>query len=85
MRIALAQVNPTVGALEANAALVIERMREAEAAGADLVAFPELVISGYPPEDLLLKDHFLGRCWSALLAGGGRQPADVRPCRRAGG
>ncbi len=67
MRIALAQVNPTVGALEANAALVIERMREAEAAGADVVAFPELVISGYPPEDLLLKDHFLNQCWSMLL------------------
>ncbi len=67
MRIALAQVNPTVGALEANAALVIEWMRAAEGAGADVVAFPELVISGYPPEDLLLKDHFLTRCWSALL------------------
>ena len=59
MRIALAQVNSTVGDLEANAALVIERMRAAQAAGADIVAFPELVISGYPPEDLLLKDHFL--------------------------
>lgn len=67
MRIALAQVNPTVGALEANAALVIEWMRAAEAAGAAIVAFPELVISGYPPEDLLLKDHFLTRCWAALL------------------
>ncbi len=67
MRIALAQVNPTVGALEANAALVIEWMRTAAAAGADIVAFPELVISGYPPEDLLLKDHFLARCWTALL------------------
>jgi NAD+ synthase (glutamine-hydrolysing) len=66
VRIALAQVNSTVGALEVNAALVIDRMREAEAAGADIVAFPELVISGYPPEDLLLKDHFVGRCWSAL-------------------
>jgi NAD+ synthase (glutamine-hydrolysing) len=66
VRIALAQVNSTVGALEANAALVIDRMRDAEAVGADIVAFPELVISGYPPEDLLLKDHFLSRCWSAL-------------------
>ncbi len=67
VRIALAQVNPTVGALEANAALVIEWMRAAEAAGADVVAFPELVISGYPPEDLLLKDYFRAGCWSALL------------------
>jgi len=67
VRVALAQVNPTVGALEANAAMVVEWMRVAKAAGADVVAFPELVISGYPPEDLLLKDHFLDRCWSALL------------------
>ncbi len=66
MRIALAQVNSTVGALEANTALVIEKMRAAEAAGADIVAFPELVISGYPPEDLLLKDHFLSGCRDAL-------------------
>jgi NAD+ synthase (glutamine-hydrolysing) len=42
-------------------------MRVAAAAGADIVAFPELVISGYPPEDLVLKDHFLSQCWSALL------------------
>jgi NAD+ synthase (glutamine-hydrolysing) len=67
VRIALAQVNSTVGALEANTALVIEKMQAAEAAGADLVAFPELVLSGYPPEDLLLKDHFLTGCWDALL------------------
>ena len=66
MRIALAQVNATVGALEANADLVIETMQAAEAAGADLVAFPELVIAGYPPEDLLLKDHFVSGCEAAL-------------------
>jgi NAD+ synthase (glutamine-hydrolysing) len=67
VRVALAQVNSTVGDLEANASLVADWMRAAEAAGADLVAFPELVISGYPPEDLLLKDHFLSRCWEVLL------------------
>jgi NAD+ synthase (glutamine-hydrolysing) len=67
VRIALAQINPTVGALEANAARVIEGIGVAAAAGADIVAFPELVIPGYPPEDLLLKDHFLAQCWSALL------------------
>jgi NAD+ synthase (glutamine-hydrolysing) len=66
VRLALAQVNSTVGALEANAELVIERMEAARVAGADLVAFPELVIAGYPPEDLLLKDHFLAGCWRAL-------------------
>ncbi len=66
MRVALAQVNPTVGDLEGNAALVIDRGREALRAGAEVVAFPELVISGYPPEDLLLKEHFLRECAAAL-------------------
>ena len=67
MRIALAQINPTVGDLEGNARLVIERAHEARAMGASVVAFPELAISGYPPEDLLLKDHFLMGCRAAVL------------------
>jgi NAD+ synthase (glutamine-hydrolysing) len=67
VRIALAQINPTVGDLEGNARLVIERAHQARAAGADVVAFPELAISGYPPEDLLLKDHFLAGCRAAVL------------------
>jgi NAD+ synthase (glutamine-hydrolysing) len=67
VRFALAQVNPTVGDLKGNARMVIERARQARAAGASVVAFPELVISGYPPEDLLLKDHFLAGCRAALL------------------
>jgi NAD+ synthase (glutamine-hydrolysing) len=66
VRIALAQVNPTVGDLHGNAALVREHIRRARGAGAELVAFPELVISGYPPEDLLLKDHFVDDCRGAL-------------------
>ncbi len=66
MRIALAQIDPTVGALEANGALVIEHARRAQGVGAALIAFPELVISGYPPEDLLLKDHFLAGCATVL-------------------
>ncbi len=81
MRVALAQVNATVGALEANGALVAEWIKSAGAAGADLVAFPELVISGYPPEDLLLKDHFLARCWDVLLA---VAPASVDICALVG-
>ena len=68
MRIALAQVNPTVGDLAGNAALVIAKIREAAAAGAELVVFPELVLSGYPPEDLLLKGHFLEGCRKELAA-----------------
>lgn len=62
MKVALAQVNPTVGDLSGNGRLVVEYTRRAAADGAGLVAFPELVISGYPPEDLLLKDHFLAGC-----------------------
>src|SRR5262245_47759300 len=59
VRIALAQVNPTVGALEANARLVVDWMDRARGLGADIVAFPELVLTGYPPEDLLFKPAFI--------------------------
>ncbi|HKW69463.1 MAG TPA: NAD+ synthase [Candidatus Dormibacteraeota bacterium] len=59
MRIALAQVNPTVGDLSGNARLVIEGIGRARTLGADIVCFPELVITGYPPEDLVLKPSFV--------------------------
>jgi NAD+ synthase (glutamine-hydrolysing) len=59
LRIALAQINPTVGDLEGNLALMLEVYGRAEAAGCDLVAFPELATTGYPPEDLLLKPGFV--------------------------
>src|SRR5262244_1976894 len=59
VRVGLAQVNPTVGAIEANARLVAEWMERARAAGCDLVAFPELTLTGYPPEDLLFKASFI--------------------------
>ena len=59
MRIALAQVNPTVGDLSGNARLVIDGIERAREAAADIVCFPELVITGYPPEDLLLKPSFV--------------------------
>jgi NAD+ synthase (glutamine-hydrolysing) len=59
MRLALAQVNPTVGAVDANAAKVAEWIGRAREAGAELVIFPELCIPGYPAEDLYLKRHFL--------------------------
>jgi NAD+ synthase (glutamine-hydrolysing) len=59
MRIALAQVNPTVGDLAGNARLVVQWIDRARRAGADLVAFPELVLTGYPPEDLVLKPSFV--------------------------
>jgi NAD+ synthase (glutamine-hydrolysing) len=59
VRVALAQVNPTVGAIEANTRLVTEWMARARALGADVVAFPELVLTGYPPEDLVFKPAFI--------------------------
>ncbi|HEX9742462.1 MAG TPA: NAD+ synthase [Nitrospiraceae bacterium] len=58
-RLAMAQMNPTVGDMEGNVRRIAGWLREAKKAGADLVAFPELAITGYPPEDLLLKPRFL--------------------------
>ena len=58
-RLALAQINPTVGDLEGNTTKIIGLIEEAESLGADLVAFPEMAIPGYPPEDLLFKPSFL--------------------------
>jgi NAD+ synthase (glutamine-hydrolysing) len=59
VRIALGQVNPTVGDIDANAAKVASWVERARAAGADLVVFPELCVPGYPAEDLYLKRHFV--------------------------
>ena len=59
MRVALAQVNPTVGDLSGNRRLVEEAVAKAAAAGADMVALPELVLTGYPPMDLLERDGFV--------------------------
>jgi NAD+ synthase (glutamine-hydrolysing) len=59
LRIGLAQMNATVGALEANVARIRARLEEARTQGVDVVAFPELAVCGYPPEDLLLKPSFV--------------------------
>ena len=66
IRIALAQMNPTVGDLPGNAKRVIEFIEEARAQDADIVAFPELVLTGYPPEDLLLRPDFIDQNQAAL-------------------
>ena len=66
LRVALAQINPTVGDLDGNVALMIEAYDRAEAAGCDIVAFPELSITGYPPEDLVLKPGFVADNLEAL-------------------
>jgi len=59
LRIALAQVNATVGALAQNQQKIIHYLERAKAMEADLVLFPEMALTGYPPEDLLLKPHFV--------------------------
>jgi NAD+ synthase (glutamine-hydrolysing) len=72
MRIALAQINPTVGDVAGNTAKVAEWIRRAGSEGARLVIFPELCIPGYPAEDLYLKAHFLAanvRAVEELAAG----------------
>jgi NAD+ synthase (glutamine-hydrolysing) len=59
LRIALAQINTTVGDIVGNSDRIVGALEEARARGAQLVVFPELAVNGYPPEDLLLKTHFL--------------------------
>ncbi len=59
LRIAMAQMNPTVGDLAGNRDRIVDLMGRAKKLGADLVAFPEMALTGYPPEDLLLKPQFI--------------------------
>jgi NAD+ synthase (glutamine-hydrolysing) len=78
MKIALLQLNPTVGDLAGNRRLILDALRIATAAGADLAATPELVLVGYLPRDLLLSSGFVQRSWEAVesLA---RDAADLAP------
>ncbi len=66
MRVALAQINATVGDIPGNEAKVREQLARAREAGAQLALFPELAVTGYPPEDLLLKEHFLADARAAI-------------------
>lgn len=66
LRVALAQINPTVGDLVGNAALILENFRIAREAGAHIVVFPEMVLTGYPVEDLALRPSFQWASQSAL-------------------
>jgi len=66
LRIALAQVNSTVGDLAGNAQTIIEWTRRASACGADLVLFPEMMLTGYPVEDLALRDSFVDASIAAI-------------------
>ena len=66
MRIALAQINTTVGDFEQNVAKIIDAISRSREVNADIVTFPELAICGYPPEDLLLRQSFLRDSRDAL-------------------
>src|ERR671933_382933 len=59
MRLALAQINTVVGDLDGNKNRILRRLAEARDAGADVVLFPELAVTGYPPEGLLLRPGFI--------------------------
>ncbi|HEV2997683.1 MAG TPA: NAD+ synthase [Solirubrobacteraceae bacterium] len=66
MRLALCQINATVGDIAGNARRILDGIEAARGAGAELVLFPELALTGYPPEDLLLREHFLADARIAL-------------------
>jgi len=66
LRVALAQINPTVGDLAGNAALISKYTQEAHAASADVIVFPEMVLTGYPVEDLAMRASFRSASKNAL-------------------
>jgi len=84
LRIALAQINPHEGALDANADRIRRARAEAAAAGADLLVTPEFSIAGYPPEDLVLKPAFQTMC-DAEIAALAAETADGGPGMVVGG
>jgi len=59
VRVALAQINSTVGDLEGNTSRIVDAIRQASSSNADIIVFPELAVCGYPPEDLLLRPRFV--------------------------
>ena len=83
LKIALAQLNPTVGDLKGNADLARKARAEAAGQGADLVVFSELFIAGYPPEDLILKPAFIAAARQAV-EGLARETADGGPAMLIG-
>ncbi len=64
-RLALCQINSTVGDIKGNTAKIMAHLAKARTAGAEMAVFPEMSISGYPPEDLLLKSDFVAACMEA--------------------
>ena len=80
-RLALAQIDPTVGDIEGNVRLISESIERAREGGAQLVLLPELCVSGYPPEDLVLRRDFL----AAVREGLDAIASEVEGHRRPGG
>src|SRR4051794_41817570 len=81
LRLAMAQLDVVVGDLEGNAAKISRNIEAARDGGAELVLIPEMAVTGYPPEDLLLREHFLRDAREALDA----IAADVAGVRGSGG
>lgn len=77
MKIALAQINPTVGDLVGNQRRIIEQIEAARCQGAQMVVFSELVICGYPPRDLLLVEGFVDQCAAMVKEIGEKHSADI--------
>ena len=77
MRIGLAQINTTVGDLKGNVAKVLDYARQAHDSNCDVVAFPELTITGYPPEDLLRRGGFVKANQDALQKVVADAPGDL--------
>jgi NAD+ synthase (glutamine-hydrolysing) len=73
----LVQFNPTLGALDENTTRIVLRAREAAEQGAQVAVFPELAVSGYPPEDLILKEHFVADCARQLDRLAGELPRNI--------
>ncbi len=67
MNLAIAQLNPTVGDIRSNTALVIQAINEAASQGADLLITPEMVVIGYPPRDLLFRNGVVEACEDAVM------------------
>jgi NAD+ synthase (glutamine-hydrolysing) len=66
MKIAIAQINPTLGDIKANTLKIISSIKSAEEKGSDIIIFPEMAITGYPPKDLVLDDSFIIKNIEAL-------------------
>src|ERR687884_2025027 len=77
MRVALAQINTTVGDIWGNVEKMADTLERATDSGAELVAYPELTIPGYPPEDLLMRQSFIEENLRALHEFAGRVPENV--------